>query len=199
MPKQKYIFESINSIKDLKKQLLLEENFYYIDTSTINPNTIETSLINLNNLNQEQEKNFINFIHYADKIMNYNGQANGNRFQKIPTILSSIIYFANFYDKISNYDYEQIALLAKYSALEEYSFYEESFTIYTPTILNAITMQKTDFMNKCVICEMVMKLFEENKNEQEIIHYINNTDPKVIAQELYKYLKQELEKGGISI
>lgn len=193
MAKTKKAFIEVNNINELKD--FFQKNIKYLTNGYFNPDLLEFSISSLDNLTIEQNKYLFSLIHELDSKMNQPGQANQGLYQKIPTILSGIIYITNYFDKIKQYQPYELATLSNFSIPKELSDYEYIINKYTPNILKETLNKTKDFYAHQNILHVVEKMLEESKTEQEIINYIKNTNYEKIRMEfnqIYTEIKRTL-------
>ena len=149
MAKKKLAFEDVYDINSLKK--IYEQNQEYvtgIGLAYFNKKLLAKSYENLNNFNKQQEEYFINLVHKVDKTMNLPGQANQGLFHKTPTLLASTIYIGEHFDEIKNFNYEELAYLARFTATEPIESYDIFLTFFTKNILSSIIKKTKSFFCK---------------------------------------------------
>lgn len=193
MSKDKLLFKNITSKEEFLK--LLDQ---YKDNKIENiffPNTYVLALKSLSTLNPLSEKRFIELLHYVDNYLNFASQANKNAYHKIPTLLSAAIYLKNYYANIKNYSNAELALLAKYSVIEEPSFFENASLLYPKELLQTIIKKSSDYLFQLEILLLVEKLSQENYTLSDIINYLKNQSASNLLQEAIAYNQKIIEES----
>ena len=124
--KIKEAFKNVNSIDIfLDRVKNNNENMNYLINNYFNNDTIELAIKSLNNIkNTNKEKEFIDYMHYVDKRLNFAGQASENRRHKIPTMFAGAIYIDKYQKEFNIYTAQQKMVISKFSAIEYLDFYK---------------------------------------------------------------------------
>ncbi len=123
--KEKEAFKDINTIEEFLTSIESNDlNLKYLYDNYFNNDTLETALTSINNLKGSKEKEFIHYLHFVDKKLNFPVQAKQNRRHKIPTIFAGAIYLDKLYKEFKIYTDVQRIIIAKYSITEELDFYK---------------------------------------------------------------------------
>lgn len=187
-------FTSVKTINDLKNNLL--EYPIYTERSFIDDSTLKLALHGLDVMDENISQQFIAYLHHVDTKMNCPGAANGNRYHKVPTILAGAIYFAYYPDTIADLNFDEIAILSKFSTVEPLSFYKQARNRWTKELLSQITSLSTDHMALSSFMELANLKLDSGMSSSQVTEYMGNTPPATLSQTAYDYIGEELEKGG---
>lgn len=196
--KPKEAFKNVNNIDRFIEIIKNnEDNLNCLVDNYFNSDMVETAIVSLNKIksNPEKTKQFLNFMHYVDSKLNFEGQYNQNKKHKIPTIYAGAIYIDK-YEKIFNkYTMEQKLLIAKYSIVEYLEFYKEINNLFSKRMMDCIVAKhkkwsyQAEFMN-------VAKKHKKDKTEDEVIEYIESKEPEELLRESYSDFLELVKKIG---
>lgn len=198
MRKKQTFLEDVNSIEEFK--LKLHDDFVneQLMKSMIYEGNLEVAFSEMNNLDAEKEKRFIDFMHYVDKTLyNYSGNDKDAK-RKLRIILSSAIYLGRLYDKIKNYTFRQFLLLCCYSSMfscEEFEYFE---SVLDQNILDCIIAKDSSFYIQSDLLEIpFMDIEDYEENKEYIIRHINTSTVKELYDEIFNMICLAFEKGEI--
>ena len=198
MRKKQTFLEDVNSIEEFK--LKLHDDFVneQLMKSMIYEGNLEVAFSEMNNLDAEKEKRFIDFMHYVDKTLyNYSGNDKDAK-RKLRIILSSAIYLGRLYDKIKNYTFRQFLLLCCYSSMfscEQFEYFE---SVLDQNILDCIIAKDSSFYIQSDLLEIpFMDIEDYEENKEYIIRQINTSTVKELYDEIFNMICLAFEKGEI--
>lgn len=198
MRKKQTFLEDVNSIEEFK--LKLHDDFVneQLMKSMIYEGNLEVAFSEMNNLDAEKEKRFIDFMHYVDKTLyNYSGNDKDAK-RKLRIILSSAIYLGRLYDKIKNYTFRQFLLLCCYSSMfscEQFEYFE---SVLDQNILDCIIAKDSSFYIQSDLLEIpFMDIEDYEENKEYIIRHINTSTVKELYDEIFNMICLAFEKGEI--
>lgn len=198
MRKKQTFLEDVNSIEEFK--LKLHDDFVneQLMKSMIYEGNLEVAFSEMNNLDAEKEKKFIDFMHYVDKTLyNYSGNDKDAK-RKLRIILSSAIYLGRLYDKIKNYTFRQFLLLCCYSSMfscEQFEYFE---SVLDQNILDCIIAKDSSFYIQSDLLEIpFMDIEDYEENKEYIIRHINTSTVKELYDEIFNMICLAFEKGEI--
>ncbi len=198
MRKKQTFLEDVNSIEEFK--LKLHDDFVneQLMKSMIYEGNLEVAFSEMNNLDKEKEKKFIDFMHYVDKTLyNYSGNDKDAK-RKLRIILSSAIYLGRLYDKIKNYTFRQFLLLCCYSSMfscEQFEYFE---SVLDQNILDCIIAKDSSFYIQSDLLEIpFMDIEDYEENKEYIIRHINTSTVKELYDEIFNMICMAFEKGEI--
>ena len=200
MAKKQTFLEDVNSIEEFK--IKLHDDFVneQLMKSMIYEGNLEVAFSEMNNLDKEKEKRFIEFMHYVDRtLFNYSGKDKDAK-RKLRIILSSAIYLGRLYDKIKNYNLRQFLLLCCYSSMfscEQFEYFE---SVLDQNILNCIIEKDSSFYVQSDLLEIpFMDIEDYEENKEYIIRHINTSTVQELYDEIFKMICLAFEKGDILI
>lgn len=198
MRRKQTFLEDVNSIEEFK--LKLHDDFVneQLMKSMIYEGNLEVAFSEMNNLDKEKEKKFIDFMHYVDKTLyNYSGNDKDAK-RKLRIILSSAIYLGRLYDKIKNYTFRQFLLLCCYSSMfscEQFEYFE---SVLDQNILDCIIAKDSSFYIQSDLLEIpFMDIEDYEENKEYIIRHINTSTVKELYDEIFNMICMAFEKGEI--
>ena len=198
MRRKQTFLEDVNSIEEFK--LKLHDDFVneQLMKSMIYEGNLEVAFSEMNNLDKEKEKKFIDFMHYVDKTLyNYSGNDKDAK-RKLRIILSSAIYLGRLYDKIKNYTFRQFLLLCCYSSMfscEQFEYFE---SVLDQNILDCIIAKDSSFYIQSDLLEIpFMDIEDYEENKEYIIRHINTSSVKELYDEIFDMICLAFEKGDI--
>ena len=198
MRRKQTFLEDVNSIEEFK--LKLHDDFVneQLMKSMIYEGNLEVAFSEMNNLDKEKEKKFIDFMHYVDKTL-YNHSGNDkDAKRKLRIILSSAIYLGRLYDKIKNYTFRQFLLLCCYSSMfscEQFEYFE---SVLDQNILDCIIAKDSSFYIQSDLLEIpFMDIEDYEENKEYIIRHINTSTVKELYDEIFNMICMAFEKGEI--
>ena len=195
--KEKEAFKDINKIdKFLEVIESNNENLSYLVDNYFYDNNIEIAINCLKALKDNQEEEFIDFMHYVDRKLNFPGQGKENRRHKIPTIFAGAIYLDKFSKQFNIYTDAQKMIIAKYSIPEDINFYMNINNCFSKEIMDAIIYKTRNWTFQDDYMGIAYK-YKDRKSEDEIIDYIFEHDDKDLILESYNDYQEALEKAGI--
>lgn len=196
--KEREAFKNVCSIEDfLDKVKNSNENMNYLINNYFNDDTIEESIKCLNHLkNTNKEIEFLDYMHFVDKKLNFAGQASENRRHKIPTIFAGAIYIDKFSKQFNIYTVPQKMIIAKYSAIEFLDFYENINNIFSRKVMDTIINKNKDWAFQDDFMKIAHK-YNKEKTEEEIIKYLNEHDEVELIRESYEDFQKAIEKAGL--
>ena len=162
MRRKQTFLEDVNSIEEFK--LKLHDDFVneQLMKSMIYEGNLEVAFSEMNNLDKEKEKRFIEFMHYVDKTL-YNHSGNDKDAKiKLRIILSSAIYLGRLYDKIKNYTFRQFLLLCCYSSMfscEQFEYFE---SVLDQNVLDCIIAKDSSFYIQSDLLEIPFMTMNQN-------------------------------------
>ncbi len=195
--KEKEAFKNVFSIDDfLDKVKNSNDNMNYLMNNYFNNDTIQESMNCLKHLTEtNREQEFISFMHFVDKKLNFAGQGNENRRHKIPTLFAGAIYIDKFPKEFNIYTAEQKMVISKFSAIEFLDFYENINNIFSRKIMDTITNKNKDWAFQDDFMRIAYK-YRNEKTEDEIIDYLNEHDEGDLIRENFLDFQKNLEKVG---
>lgn len=198
--KEKEAFKNVFSIEDFLDRIKSSnENIKCLTNNYFNDDTIEVAIACLNNIkNNNKEKDFLDYMHFVDKNLNFPGQASENKRHKIPTIFAGAIYIDKFEKEFNIYTAPQKMIISKFSAIEYLDFYENINNIFSREVMDTIINKNKDWSFQDDFMTIAYKYRNEKSNE-EIINYLNEHDDGYLIRENYEDLEKELEKVGTLI
>ena len=198
MRRKQTFLEDVSSIEEFK--LKLHDDFVneQLMKSMIYEGNLEVAFSEMNNLDKEKEKKFIDFMHYVDKTLyNYSGNDKDAK-RKLRIILSSAIYLGRLYDKIKNYTFRQFLLLCCYSSMfscEQFEYFE---SVLDQNILDCIIAKDSSFYIQSDLLEIpFMDIEDYEENKEYIIRHINTSTVKELYDEIFNMICMAFEKGEI--
>lgn len=198
MRRKQTFLEDVNSIKEFKEKLHDPFVNEQLMKSMIYEGNLEVAFSEMNNLDAEKEKKFIDFIHYVDKTLyNYSGNDKDAK-RKLRIILSSAIYLGRLYDKIKNYTFRQFLLLCCYSSMfscEQFEYFE---SVLDQNILDCIIAKDSSFYIQSDLLEIpFMDIEDYEENKEYIIRHINTSTVRELYDEIFNMICLAFEKGDI--
>ena len=198
MAKKQTFLEDVNSIKEFKEKLHDPFVNEQLIKCMIYEGNLEVAFSEMNNLDKEKEKKFIDFMHYVDKTLyNYSGNDKDAK-RKLRIILSSAIYLGRLYDKIKNYTFRQFLLLCCYSSMfscEQFEYFE---SVLDQNILDCIIAKDSSFYIQSDLLEIpFMDIEDYEENKEYIIRHINTSTVKELYDEIFNMICMAFEKGEI--
>lgn len=188
-------YTNIKTIEDFKNDLL--EYPQYVNSALFQKVTLLKSIQALNAMDEETSQKFLECLHHIDKKQSCPGSSNGNRFHKVPTILASAIYFAYYPTSIEGLNYDEIAILSKYSIPEAIEFYQTASTNWTKSLLGEITSKSDDHMALSGYMELASCQMDFGSTPEAVAKYFHETPPQTLRQEVHIFTEKQIEKGGI--
>lgn len=198
MRKKQTFLEDVNSIREFKEKLHDPFVNEQLMKSMIYEGNLEVAFSEMNNLDAEKEKKFIDFMHYVDKTLyNYSGNDKDAK-RKLRIILSSAIYLGRLYDKIKNYTFRQFLLLCCYSSMfscEQFEYFE---SVLDQNILDCIIAKDSSFYIQSDLLEIpFMDIEDYEENKEYIIRHINTSTVRELYDEIFNMICLAFEKGDI--
>ena len=195
--KIKEAFKNVNSIDIfLDRVKNNNENMNYLINNYFNNDTIELAIKSLNNIkNTNKEKEFIDYMHYVDKRLNFAGQASENRRHKIPTMFAGAIYIDKYQKEFNIYTAQQKMVISKFSAIEYLDFYKNINKTFSKKIMDTIVNKNKDWAFQDDFMRIAYK-YRDKKTEEEIIEYLNEHDEGDLIRENFLDFQKNLEKVG---
>ena len=198
MRRKQTFLEDVNSIKEFKEKLHDPFVNEQLMKSMIYEGNLEVAFSEMNNLDEEKEKRFIDFMHYVDKTLyNYSGNDKDAK-RKLRIILSSAIYLGRLYDKIKNYTFRQFLLLCCYSSMfscEQFEYFE---SVLDQNILDCIIAKDSSFYIQSDLLEIpFMDIEDYEENKEYIIRHINTSTVRELYDEIFNMICLAFEKGDI--
>lgn len=198
MRRKQTFLEDVNSIKEFKEKLHDPFVNEQLMKSMIYEGNLEVAFSEMNNLDAEKEKKFIDFMHYVDKTLyNYSGNDKDAK-RKLRIILSSAIYLGRLYDKIKNYTFRQFLLLCCYSSMfscEQFEYFE---SVLDQNILDCIIAKDSSFYIQSDLLEIpFMDIEDYEENKEYIIRHINTSTVRELYDEIFNMICLAFEKGDI--
>lgn len=198
MRRKQTFLEDVNNIKEFKEKLHDPFVNEQLMKSMIYEGNLEVAFSEMNNLDAEKEKRFIDFMHYVDKTLyNYSGNDKDAK-RKLRIILSSAIYLGRLYDKIKNYTFRQFLLLCCYSSMfscEQFEYFE---SVLDQNILDCIIAKDSSFYIQSDLLEIpFMDIEDYEENKEYIIRHINTSTIKELYDEIFNMICLAFEKGEI--
>ena len=198
MRRKQTFLEDVNSIKEFKEKLHDPSVNEQLMKSMIYEGNLEVAFSEMNNLDPEKEKKFIDFMHYVDKTLyNYSGNDKDAK-RKLRIILSSAIYLGRLYDKIKNYTFRQFLLLCCYSSMfscEQFEYFE---SVLDQNILDCIIAKDSSFYIQSDLLEIpFMDIEDYEENKEYIIRHINTSTVRELYDEIFNMICLAFEKGDI--
>lgn len=195
--KLKEAFKNVNSIDIfLDRVKNNNENMNYLINNYFNNDTIELAIKSLNNIkNTNKEKEFIDYMHYVDKRLNFAGQASENRRHKIPTMFAGAIYIDKYQKEFNIYTAQQKMVISKFSAIEYLDFYKNINKTFSKKIMDTIVNKNKDWAFQDDFMRIAYK-YRDKKTEEEIIEYLNEHDEGDLIRENFLDFQKNLEKVG---
>lgn len=198
MRRKQTFLEDVNSIKEFKEKLHDPFVNEQLMKSMIYEGNLEVAFSEMNNLDAEKEKKFIDFMHYVDKTLyNYSGNDKDAK-RKLRIILSSAIYLGRLYDKIKNYTFRQFLLLCCYSSMfscEQFEYFE---SVLDQNILDCIIAKDSSFYIQSDLLEIpFMDIEDYEENKEYIIRHINTSTVRELYDEIFNMICLAFEKGEI--
>lgn len=182
MTKRLY-FEEVNSVSDFVTLLVNdEENIDYIFNQGVDNETIEKYINAINKIAKtDEEKNFVKFVHYVDKKMNFAGEHNQNRKNKIPTIYSYANLLANYNDQFKKYNKAQKMIIANQQYYGDEKEWDNLSYNYPIELMDTITSIYPRYLDQ-LQC-LAFSYFNKDKMLLEtMINFIKNNDIKDIIE-----------------
>lgn len=87
-------FNSVNTYDDLKNEFI--DSMNYLTSGFFCPENLEVAINTLNTATAEQQHKILQYTKHLDRRLNAPGAAKGNRFHKIPTLMTGILYICLF-------------------------------------------------------------------------------------------------------
>ena len=198
--KEKEAFKNVFSIDNFLERIINNnENMNYLMDNYFNDDTIEVAMNSLKNLKKtDKEYEFINFLHFVDKKLNFAGQARENRRHKIPTIFAGAIFIDKYNKEFKIYTDAQKMVIAKYSIIEDLDFYQNINNNFSRRIMDTIVNKNKDWAFQDDFMKIVLK-YKNIKSEDEIINYINENDDADLIRECFYDFQNEIEKAGYNL
>ena len=198
--KEKEAFKNVFSIEKFLEQIKnSNENMKYLINNYFDDNTIEVAINSLNNLKKSnKEKEFLDYMHFVDKQLNFAGQANQNKRHKIPTIFAGAIYIDKFPKEFNIYTTPQKMVISKFSSIEDLEFYQNINKKFSRKIMDTIVNKNKDWAYQDDFMQIVLK-YIDLKTEEEIINYLNNNNDADLIRECFYDFQNEIEKAGYNL
>lgn len=181
MGKKHLAFASVKDIADLEK--VLQENINYLTNTYLSNETLECAIQGLKTFPKENTQQFIGFIRHVDQSLSTASTANGNMYQKLPTILSGSIYYRNHKDITDALSFDELIPLARYAISSSVQDYKKTYQSFDKDLLNAIATKEDDYMYKDSYMYLAHCYLENGQKSSDIAEHIKNTPSKVLHQE----------------
>ena len=198
MAKKQTFLEDVNSIEEFKAKLHDPFVNEQLVQCMIYEGNLEVAFSEMNNLDKEKEKRFIEFMHYVDRtLVNYSGRDKDAK-RKLRIILSSAIYFGRLYDKIKNYNLRQFLLLCSYSCVASCEQFEYFESVLDQNILNCIIEKDSSFYIQSDLLEIpFMDIYEYEEDKEFTIRHIKTSTVKELYDEIFNMIRLAFERGEI--
>ena len=198
MAKKQTFLEDVNSIEEFKAKLHDPFVNEQLVQCMIYEGNLEVAFSEMNNLDKEKEKRFIEFMHYVDRtLVNYSGKDKDAK-RKLRIILSSAIYFGRLYDKIKNYNLRQFLLLCSYSCVASCEQFEYFESVLDQNILNCIIEKDSSFYIQSDLLEIpFMDIYEYEEDKEFTIRHIKTSTVKELYDEIFNMIRLAFERGEI--
>ncbi len=193
MAKEKLIFNKTTDYEEFIKELL--EQIPQMSKYYFNEDNLPIVMGILGTTDESLRKKILTFANSVDRKMNFGGQAHKNRYHKIPTILSGILYLGQFPESIEDLDADELEILAKHSITMPISFYKEAKKYYTKPLLRTIYEIGPDFMYRTGYMFLAEKYQEMGKTPEEINKYFRNADLKELLEESFEYERMTIQQA----
>ncbi len=185
-------YKDLTTIAEFKEDL---EAFPRYTTGYFPEDTIDYAFSALSMLEQEDEKKFVKFIHHVDKSLSMGGTANANRFHKIPTLLSGAIFFAYYPESIEDLDFDELAILAKYTictTADKYPVYAQKFS---KRLLRTVHDIGPDFMYRSEYIDYANHLIDEGSQADDVADYFRTEPLEKIKKEAMDYSYAQIQEA----
>ena len=198
MAKKQTFLEDVNSIEEFKAKLHDPFVNEQLVQCMIYEGNLEVAFSEMNNLDKEKEKRFIEFMHYVDRtLVNYSGRDKDAK-RKLRIILSSAIYFGRLYDKIKNYNFRQFLLLCSYSCVASCEQFEYFESVLDQNILNCVIEKDSSFYIQSDLLEIpFMDIYEYEEDKEFTIRHIKTSTVKELYDEIFNMIRLAFERGEI--
>ena len=188
------IDEFMNAIENSHENMKsLYDNYFYDDNLIL-------AIMCVNSMKNDElkEKEFIKYMHFVDKKLNFPGEAQQNRRHKIPTIFAGAIYIDKFNKEFNIYTDQEKMIISKYSAFEPLDFYENVNHYFGKRVMDAVVSKNKNWGFQDDFLKIVRK-YVDLKSEDEIIDYLNEHDEGELIRECFRDFQELLEKMGAYI
>ena len=191
MVKDNLCFEEVTTKEDfltlLEKATDSNSSYHYAYLEVaifLNEKVLSTALSNIKSFTDEEERRFLDLVKTIDKEM-VTDRKQKNMTHKLMSIISGCLYIKD--KNYQDYKSKALALLAKYSCYEDISFYKDAYKKYSKEVLDSVISKTKDYMIQENLLLVVEKLYEEKKEVEEVISYLERNDLKLLLQEAFIY------------
>lgn len=178
--------DNVTDKNSFLKILQREEVEEKILNSFLSSNVFFKAISSIKNLDSNQEKIFLHFMHFVDNEMKFGKD-------KMTTILVSSIYIRDFYDRIKNYSLQHLMCISNFSVYCSYDEFKFNMDLLTKEVFKSFQEKTKDYTYYNDFCELVMKLHEEGFENKEIINYFKKKTRKEILAEVSEYMDKIVE------
>ena len=191
MHNTKEAFKDVTTKEELLK--ILKENSQYLTIYHQNEEIALRIMKAISNLDLEEERDILEYVHSVDKKMNDRNQSDFNKAKKIPIIIVGINCMLNHTDEIRGLSFDALMLLSRMLNFADDSLYDEMFHIYSSDVLEYIVARESNYNFQDYYAYVIEKMHERGKSSAEIIAYLDSQDNNAIIDEGYDYNEKMLE------
>ncbi len=186
--------DSISGFKDFLKQ---EEIREILTTKLTGEQVLIVAMDAMNNYDAEQEDYFLDYVHFVAKKINSKGRLGIGR--ELITILVGSIYIEKFYARIRCCDLLYLMAISFFSMVDSIENYNNNMEMFTRKIFDCYKEKTSDFMFYFSFNEVVRELYEEGKNEAEVVEYLSGKTEVELLQCSALVAQKNVEQGGFYI
>lgn len=195
MGRKTHAYTDITTLEGFKEDLVAYPQ--YVDKGFLPLSTLQKSLQSFNDMDDQTTKRFFDYLHHVDKKMSCPGTANGNRFHKVPVLLTGAVYLTYYPETVSQLDNDELMHLSRFSIPEPLAFYETATATWTKDLLGTLSSLSDDYMQVFSYMEYADHKLETGSSPEEVTTYLKETPVEALKQETMDYETKEFEKGAL--
>lgn len=188
-------FNSVNTYDDLKNEFI--DSMNYLTSGFFCPENLEIAVNAITNATLEQQQKILQYTKHVDRKLSAPGTAKGNRFHKIPTLMTGILYITLFPEQISDLSFDELTVLSRYSIVEPITFYETAVDYFGKDLLSVVSQKHFDFMYQSTFIELAGSKIREGQKNKDVTEYIKNTSIEELLKDSIEWEEKTLKEVGM--